>query len=71
MHNMSFSAKVSLRQPARKDGSCQVRLQVVIRRAMIFKPVGFTWYPELFDEVQGECLSSQPKAQQPATISRC
>ncbi|UOQ75095.1 phage integrase SAM-like domain-containing protein [Hymenobacter cellulosilyticus] len=33
---------------------------------MIAKGLGIAWYPELFDEVLGVCLSSLPKGKQPS-----
>ncbi|MBX0290580.1 hypothetical protein K3G63_09040 [Hymenobacter sp. HSC-4F20] len=63
---MIFSANVVRRTPARKDGTCLVRLQVIIRRKIIPVKLGITWFPELFDAQHGQCLAALPKAQRPA-----
>jgi hypothetical protein len=63
---MGYSAKVVLRRPARKDGTCQVRLLVVLDGRPV--PVGLkvNWPPALFDESAGRCLASMPlKDRQP------
>jgi hypothetical protein len=63
---MVYSAKVVLRRPARKDGTCQVRLLVVLDGQAV--PVGLkvNWAPTLFDESAGRCLALvPPKDRQP------
>lgn len=64
---MGYSAKVVLRRPARKDGTCQVRLLVILDGRSV--PIGLkvNWPPALFDESAGRCLASVPaKDRQPA-----
>jgi hypothetical protein len=58
---MGYSAKVVLRRPARKDGTCQVRLIVILDGRSV--PVGLkvTWPAALFDEEAGRCVASLPK----------
>ncbi|MBC6988582.1 tyrosine-type recombinase/integrase [Hymenobacter sp. BT491] len=58
---MNYSANIKLRRPARQDGTCQVLLLVVIRRKPHPLGLGIAWWPELFDEEKGLCLTSQPK----------
>ncbi|GAB3244090.1 site-specific integrase [Hymenobacter seoulensis] len=67
---MNFTAKIVLRQPARKDGTCPIRLQVIIRRAVKFESLGIAWPRELFDEQEGLCLSYLPKSDRPANYSQ-
>jgi hypothetical protein len=57
---MGYSAKVVLRRPPRKDGTCQVRLLVVLDGRPV--PIGLKvhWHPTLFNEEAGECLASLP-----------
>ena len=57
---MGYSAKVVLRRPARKDGSCQVRLMVVLDGRPV--PIGLKvdWPPALFNESAGRCLAYVP-----------
>lgn len=63
---MNHSAKILLRHPARKDGTCPIRLQIIIRRKIKFTNLDIAWYPELFDETLGLCLTSLPKNERPA-----
>jgi hypothetical protein len=58
---VAYSAKFVLRRPARRDGTCQVRLQVMLYRKPLPIGVGVVWPPELFDEEAGRCLASLPK----------
>lgn len=60
---MGYSAKVVLRQPARKDGTCQIRLLVIIDRQSV--PIGLkvNWPPALFNEPAGRCLAYLPPKQ--------
>ncbi|UOQ66797.1 site-specific integrase [Hymenobacter volaticus] len=58
---MHYSAAIKLRRPARQDGTCQILLQVVIRRKPHPLGLGIAWWPELFDEKKGLCLTFQPK----------
>jgi len=57
---MGYSAKVVLRRPARKDGTCQVRLLVILDGRSV--PVGLkvNWPAALFDEEAGRCVASLP-----------
>lgn len=63
---MKTSAKIVLRQPARRDGTCLLRLQVIINGTVV--PVGLNigWWPQLFDEATGRCLDALPVARRPA-----
>lgn len=45
---MGCSATVALRRPARKDGTCQVRLVVVINRRVMPLSLGIAWPAALF-----------------------
>jgi site-specific recombinase XerD len=68
---MGYSAKVVLRRPARKDGTCQVRLLVVLDGRAV--PVGLkvNWAPALFDEDASKCLASVPaKERQPGYVEQ-
>ncbi|OON65491.1 tyrosine-type recombinase/integrase [Hymenobacter sp. CRA2] len=67
---MKFSAKIVLRQPARKDGTCLIRLQVILDRKVV--PIGLDvfWHPALFDEAQGVCLTELPVAQRKADYKK-
>jgi integrase len=62
---MGYSAKVVLRRPARKDGTCQVRLLVILDGRSV--PIGLkvNWAPTLFDEDAGRCLASVPMKDRP------
>lgn len=63
---MGYSAKVVLRRPARKDGTCQVRLMVVLDGRPV--PIGLKvdWPPALFNESAGRCLAyASPKERGP------
>jgi hypothetical protein len=62
---MNYSAKIVLRKPAKQDGTCLVRLQIIINRSI--HPIGLkiNWWPELFDERNGKCLASLPTADRP------
>jgi site-specific recombinase XerD len=62
---MNYSAKIVLRKPAKQDGTCLVRLQIIINR--VIHPIGLkiNWWPELFDESTGKCLASLPTAARP------
>jgi hypothetical protein len=62
---MGYSAKVVLRRPARKDGTCQVRLLVILDGRSV--PIGLkvNWAPALFDEDAGRCLASVPAKDRP------
>lgn len=57
---MNSSAKIILRRPARRDGTCQIRLQVVLFRKPVPVGLGIGWFPELFDEEKGLCLAGWP-----------
>jgi integrase len=57
---MGYSAKVVLRRPARKDGTCQVRLIVILDGRSVPVPLKVAWPPALFDEENGRCLASLP-----------
>jgi integrase len=58
---VTYSAKFVLRRPARRDGTCQVRFQVMLHRKPLPIGVGVVWPPELFDEEAGRCLATLPK----------
>ncbi|MDF7810523.1 tyrosine-type recombinase/integrase [Hymenobacter sp. YC55] len=58
---MNYSASIKLRRPARTDGTCQILLLVVIRRKPHPLGLGISWWPELFDEQKGLCLTGQAK----------
>jgi integrase len=60
---MNFSGKIKLRYPARRDGTCQIRLQVIVGKQVWPVNLGLNWPPELFDEELGRCLTSQGPAQ--------
>lgn len=63
---MGYSAKVVLRRPARKDGTCQVRLLAVLDGRPVPVSLKVNWPPALFDESAGRCLASMPlKDRQP------
>jgi integrase len=62
---MNYSAKINLRYPARQDGTCPIRLQVVINRKPQFIALGLGWFPELFDDEKGQCLASIAKKARP------
>lgn len=67
---MNYSANIKLRRPARQDGTCQILLLVVIRRKPHPIGLGIAWWPELFDETSGLCLTSQPKKDRQATYDQ-
>lgn len=58
---MTYTAKFVLRRPPRRDGTCQVRLQVLLHRKPLPLGVGVTWPPLFFDEEAGRCLATLPK----------
>lgn len=58
---MGYSAKLVLRRPVRRDGTCQVRLQVVLHRKPLPLGLGVSWPPDFFDESAGRCLATLPK----------
>jgi len=60
---MGYSAKVVLRRPARKDGSCQVRLIVILDGRSVPVALKVSWPPALFEEESGYCLASVPVKQ--------
>jgi len=62
---MNTSVKIVLRRPARADGTCLVRLQVIIHRAVVPISLKLAWWPELFDETTGSCLASVPARKRP------
>jgi len=62
---MGYSAKINLRKPARTDGTCQVRLQIILNRDILFVGLDITWPLDLFDEETGKCLTRLPAAQRP------
>ncbi|MGI4870462.1 MAG: tyrosine-type recombinase/integrase [Janthinobacterium lividum] len=62
---MNYSAKIVLRKPPRQDGTCLLRLQVIINRALCPIGLGISWWPELFDESKGICVASLPAAGRP------
>lgn len=54
------------RQPARKDGTRQVRLLVVLDRRAVPVDLKVNWAPTLFDESAGRYLALVPaKGRQP------
>ena len=57
---MGYSANVVLRRPARRDGTCQVRLLVVLDGRAVPLALKVAWPPALFDEETGRCLASVP-----------
>ena len=57
---MGYSAKVVLRRPARKDGTCQVRLMVVLDGRPMPLGLKVNWPPALFNESAGRCLAWVP-----------
>jgi site-specific recombinase XerD len=63
---MNFSVKINLRRPARRDGTCTVRLQVIIGSEVWFHNLELGWPELLFDEQRGTCLTSLPLATRPA-----
>jgi len=60
---MGYSAKIVLRRPARRDGSCQVRLQVLLHRKPVPLATGVSWPSLFFDDEAGRCLASLPLVQ--------
>jgi len=54
---MGYSAKVVLRRPPRKDGTCQVRLLVVLDGRAVPVSLKVAWPAALFDEEAGRCLT--------------
>ncbi|AMJ65059.1 tyrosine-type recombinase/integrase [Hymenobacter sp. PAMC 26628] len=50
-----------MRRPVRRDGTCQVRLQVLLHRKPLPLGVGVTWPPAFFDKSAGRCLATLPK----------
>lgn len=58
---MGYYAKVVLRRPARKDGTCQVRLLVVLDGRSVPLSLKVAWPAALFDEEAGRCATSRPK----------
>jgi site-specific recombinase XerD len=62
---MNYSAKIVLRKPPRQDGTCLLRLQIIINRAIHPISLNISWWPELFDESNGKCLTSLPAAARP------
>jgi integrase len=63
---MGYSANVVLRRPARKDGTCQVRLIVILDGRSVPVALKVAWPPALFDEEAGRCVASLPAKQRPA-----
>jgi integrase len=59
---VNFSATVSLRTPAQKNGFNTVRLQVIVNRKVMPIPLGFAWPEVLWDKEAGKCLSKLPAA---------
>jgi integrase len=57
---MNSAPKIVLRQPARQDGTCLIRLQVILNRKVLPIGLNIAWWPELFDEAAGSCLASVP-----------
>jgi integrase len=66
---MAFSAKIVMRRPARRDGTCQIRLQVVLNSKPVPVGLNVNWPPELFDEEKGQCLAVVPKAKRLSSYS--
>jgi len=64
---MNFSAKIKLRRPARRDGTCSILLQVIVGGTVWPKSLDLGWPELLFDEERGECLTSLPAASRPPT----
>ncbi|OUJ69125.1 tyrosine-type recombinase/integrase [Hymenobacter crusticola] len=64
---MSYSATISLRRPAQKNGLNTLRLQVIINRKVVPIPLKVAWPEALFDEEAGKCLASLPKNKQEAS----
>ena len=62
---MSFSVKINLRRPARRDGTCTIRLQIIIGGVVWFHNLDLSWPEALFDEKAGECLASLPPQRWP------
>jgi site-specific recombinase XerD len=62
---VNYSAKIVLRKPTKQDGTCLIRLQIIINR--VLHPIGLniSWWPELFDERDGKCLTSLPADARP------
>ncbi|WP_151087399.1 tyrosine-type recombinase/integrase [Hymenobacter baengnokdamensis] len=57
---MGYSANVVLRRPARKDGTCQVRLIVILNGRSVPVALKVAWPPALFDEEAGRCVALLP-----------
>jgi site-specific recombinase XerD len=62
---MNFSAKIKLRRPARRDGTCAILLQVIVGGTVWPKSLDIGWPEALFDEERSECLASLPAAARP------
>jgi site-specific recombinase XerD len=62
---MNFSAKIKLRRPARRDGTCAILLQVIVGGTVWPKSLELGWPEALFNEETGECLTSLPAAARP------
>ncbi|RZK25731.1 MAG: hypothetical protein EOO63_15640, partial [Hymenobacter sp.] len=67
---MSFSAKIKLRRPARRDGTCAILLQIIVGGTVWPKSLELGWPEMLFNEELGECLTSLPAAARPPTYKR-
>lgn len=63
---MGFSAKITVRPPARADGTTQVRMQVILDREVLPISLGITWPADLFDVKEAHCLTKRPVAERPA-----
>ena len=60
---MNYSGKIKLRYPVREDGTCQIRLQIILGAKVWPMALKLCWSPELFDEELRRCLTSQPAVQ--------
>jgi site-specific recombinase XerD len=63
---VNFSVKINLRRPSRRDGTCTVRLQVIIGSEVWFHNLELSWPEILFDEKRSVCLTSLPLSVRPA-----
>ncbi|WP_161599411.1 tyrosine-type recombinase/integrase [Hymenobacter nivis] len=67
---MNFSAKIKLRRPARRDGTCAILLQIIVGTEVWPRGLALSWPPLFFDEDRGECLASLPSAERPADYAQ-
>jgi hypothetical protein len=62
---MNFSAKIKLRRPPRRDGTCAILLQVIVGGIVWPKSLDLGWPELFFDEERGVCLTAVPAAARP------